>query len=136
MATRWLVLVLSQILPTNLMCANTSTTKDKDKKKAKSQLCSKELTYHSRTTNLREHLMNKHCGSYMTQDTKYGSKKKQGTLLQTFSKSKRCSDARAREIMDHITDFVPLDMQPVHVVKGEGFLRMMVYLEPGYKVSS
>ena len=39
-------------------------TKDKERKKAKCQLCSKELAFHGGTTNLREHLMNRHSGSY------------------------------------------------------------------------
>ena len=39
-------------------------TKDKECKKAKCQLCSKELAFHSSTTNFREHLMNRHSGSY------------------------------------------------------------------------
>ena len=34
-------------------------TKDKERKKAKCQLCSKEFVFHSGTTNLREHLMNR-----------------------------------------------------------------------------
>ena len=38
-------------------------TKGKERKKAKCQLCSKELVFHSGTTNLREHLMNRHSGS-------------------------------------------------------------------------
>lgn len=38
-------------------------TKGKERKKAKSQLCSKELAFHSGTTNLREHLMNRPSGS-------------------------------------------------------------------------
>ena len=39
-------------------------TEDKERKKAKCQLCSKELAFHSGTTNLHEHLMNRRSGSY------------------------------------------------------------------------
>ena len=38
-------------------------TKGKERKKAKCQLSSKELAFHSGTTNLREHLMKRHSGS-------------------------------------------------------------------------
>ena len=61
-------------------------SKDKDHKKAKCQLCSKEFTFHSGTTNLREHLMSQHGGHYKTQDTKCGSKEKQGTHFQNKAK--------------------------------------------------
>ena len=101
------------LLATNLMCGK------EDKTKCKCQVCSKEPAYYSGTTNLHEHLINKHSDSYKVQDTKYGSEEKQETLLPAF-RSLHCSDARAKEITYHITDFVALDMQLVHVVKGEG----------------
>ena len=59
-------------------------TKDKECKKAKCLLCSKELAFHSGTTNLREHLMNRHSGSYKGDGAK---KEKQGTL-QAFARPK------------------------------------------------
>ena len=57
-----------------------------ERKKAKCQLCSKELAFHSGTTNLHEHLMNRHSGSYKGDGVK---KKKQG-ILQAFARPKRC----------------------------------------------
>ena len=88
-------------------------TKDKERKKAKCLLCSKELAFHSGTTNLREHLMNRHSGSYKGDGTK---KEKQGTL-QAFARPKRYFEARTKEITDCIANFVALDMRPVRVVK-------------------
>ena len=55
--------------------------------KTKCELCSKELAFHSGTTNLREHLMNRYSGSYKGDGTK---KEKQRTL-QAFARPKRCS---------------------------------------------
>ena len=137
MATRWLVLVLSQVLllVTSLTCGNTSL-KIKTRRKLNASCVLRSLHTTAGLQICVSTFMNKHCGSYKAQDTKYGYKEKQGTLLQTFSKLKHCSDARVKEITDHITDFVALDMWPMHDVEGEGFLRMIVYLEPGYKVPS
>ena len=68
-------------------------TRDKERKKAKCQLCSKELAFHSGTTNLREHLVSKRSREYKT-DSK-SETKKQETLFQTLTKPKCCSEARA-----------------------------------------
>ena len=48
---------------------------------------SHRLAFHSGTTNLREHLMNRHSGSYKGDGVK---KEKQGTL-QAFTRPKRSS---------------------------------------------
>jgi len=61
-----MAVLLSQqvlLLATSLMFG-TILQKTKNTKKAKCLLCSKELAFHSGTTNLREHLMNRHSGSY------------------------------------------------------------------------
>ena len=108
-------------------------TKDKERKKAKCQLCSKELAFHSGTTNLRDHLMNRHSGTYKNEG---GKNEKQGTLLQTFARPRHCSEARAKEITDRIANFIVHDMRPIRVVEGQGFVQLLSYLEPGYKVPS
>ena len=64
--------------------------------------------------------MNRHSGSYKGDGAK---KEKQGTL-----------QAFAKEITDRIANFVVQDMRPVYVIEGQGFLKMLAYLEPGYKV--
>ena len=76
--------------------------------------------------------MNRHSGSYKGD----GAKKEKQGALQAFAGAKRCSEARAKEITDHIANFVALDMRPVCVLDGQGFLKMLAYLEPGYEVPS
>jgi len=44
------------------------------------------------------------------------------------------SEKRKKDITDKIADFVALDMRPVNIVGGEGFKRMVEFLEPGYTV--
>ena len=71
------------MLATSLMFGNIL----KECKKAKCQLCSKELAFHSGTTNLCEHLMNRHSGSYKGD----GEKKEKQRTLQAFASPKRYS---------------------------------------------
>ena len=57
-------------------------------------------------------------------------------MLQTFiSRNVALMLEQKRSLHDHRShrDFVALDMQPMHVIEGGGFLTMM---EPGYKVPS
>lgn len=47
-----------------------------------------------------------------------------------------CSIARSKEITDCITEMVAIDLCPLRIVEGEGFLSLIRYLEPGSKVLS
>lgn len=100
-------------------------------KKVKCLLCNppKEIAYHGGTTNLREHLASQHPLDYKKDAAKQ-------TSLLDFSKRSRCSEARAKQITELITDMVILDMRPLRLVEGAGFLQLMNYLEPAYKVPS
>jgi len=71
--------------------------------------------------------MNRHSGSYKGDGVK---KEKQGTL-QSFARPKHYSEARAKEIINCI---VAQDTRLMRVVEGQGFLKMLAYREPGYKV--
>jgi len=73
--------------------------------------------------------MNRHSGSYKGDGVK---KEKQGTL-QSFARPKHYSEARAKEIINYI---VAQDTRLMRVVEGQGFLKMLAYREPGYKVPS
>ena len=47
-----------------------------------------------------------------------------------------CFIARSKEITDCIAEMVAIDLRPLCIVEGEGFLSLLRYLEPGYKVTS
>ena len=47
-----------------------------------------------------------------------------------------CPPERATAITKHIAEFVARDLRPISVVDGQGFTRLLNYLEPGYKVPS
>ena len=99
--------------------------------KAKCSLCSKLLSYHGGTSNLWEHLLTQHPFNYKPK----ASTKKQGTL-DWFSKPRRCSEARTKDITDRIVSMLALDIRPVHMVEYEGFKDLMACLEPVYTVPS
>ena len=100
-------------------------------KKVKCLLCNppKEISYHMGTTNLREHLTSQH-------PLDYKNNKAKQTSLFDFSTRSRCSEARSKQITELIVDTVILDMHPMRLVEGTGFLKLMNYLEPSYKVPS
>ena len=49
---------------------------------------------------------------------------------------RKCSAQHASAITDLIAEFVAQDLRPLRVVEGEGFKRLMGYIEPDYKVPS
>ena len=100
-------------------------------KKVRCILChpQKDFAFHGGTTNLREHLSSKH-------PLEYKAETKKQTTLFDYTKHSRCSEARKRNITSLILDMVAIDLRPLRLVEGEGFNKLMEYLEPGYKVPS
>ena len=100
-------------------------------KKVLCMLCNpqKEISYHGGTGNLRDHLTSQHSSVYKS------DKAKQTSFLE-FIKHSRCSEACAKEITNLIVNMVILNMRPLRVVEGTGFLQLMNYVEPSYKVPS
>ena len=100
-------------------------------KKVRCILChpQKDFAFHGGTTNLREHLSSKH-------PLEYKAETKKQTTLFDYTKHSRCSEARKRNITSLILDMVAIDLRPLRLVEGEGFKKLMEYLEPGYKVPS
>ena len=116
--------------------------KIKDAPKARCTLCNKELSYRGGTTNLRTHLECKHSLLYTHEARKTDSQcssrqasSKQGSL-DGYVKSQHCSEARATAITERLVNMVALDLKPIHMVEEKGFLKLLYYLEPGYKVPS
>ena len=56
--------------------------------------------------------------------------------LDIFSKQQYCSEARASAIMERIVNMIAIDLKLIRMVEEEGFLKLMDYLEPNYKVPS
>ena len=108
----------------------------KKKNRVKCKICTKGIAYSGGTTNLREHLVAKHPLQYKGQpSSSKSSPKQQGTLL-SFTRPTRCSEPRAKEITDRISYMITADTRPIQMVEGEGFCRLITYLEPGYTIPS
>ena len=93
------------------------------------RLCAKQLAYHGGTTNLRDHLTRVHMDKY-----KPAKRTDDQPSLETFVW--KCSDARAKLINELIVDVVTMDIRPLAIVDGEGMRRLLLYLEPGYRLPS
>ena len=100
----------------------------KKDKSALCKICNKEYAYHGRTSNLRDHLIHVH-------PSKLHSPLNQSSLDPYLSHSK-CSDARAKRIMEHVVNVVICDHRPAAPVEGAGFKALMNYVESGYRVPS
>ena len=109
-------------------------TKTSDKKKAVCSICQKELSYSGGTTNLCDHLTLKHTLQYFpTSRATTGSKT---TTLDGFVKSSKCSESRAKSIMDRVSQMIVQDLRPIRIVEYKGFKNLLSYLEPGYTLPS
>ena len=107
-------------------------SKSADKRKAVCSICDKELSYSGGTTNLRDHLEEKH-------SVKYSTTSKPTTLCTTmddFVKRMKCSEACAKNITDRVSQMIVQDLRPIRIVECEGFRTLLSYLEPGYTLPS
>ena len=103
-------------------------------KKVLCLLCNphKEISYQGGTVNLRDHLSSQHSSVYKTSTS---DKAKQTTLLD-YGKRSCCSEARAKDITNLIMNMIIFDMRPLRLVESTGFLQLMSFVEPSYKVPS
>ena len=86
-------------------------------------------------TNLMRHVQAKHPEEHKRMSSVAESKNARQTTL-TGGIFSKCSPQRSGEITDRIAQFLSLDLRPLSVVEGEGFKRLMAFVEPGYKVPS
>ena len=106
-------------------------TKDTGRKKMLCRLCNNEYSYLGATSNLIRY----HKDKYKRNDT-VGSGNKQQTSMDTFLNRHKCTPARSKKIIELIAFMVTKDLRPAAVVDGEGFKRLLSFLEPGYVVPS
>ena len=87
----------------------------------------------TRSSNLRNHLRDVHKVDFA--DAAGGDKPKQGGIS-SFFKPTKVSPARSTSCDDRVVESVCRDLRPASVVTGDGFLSLVNFLEPGYRVPS
>ena len=105
----------------------------KDVKRVQCLLCTQQLT-DGGTSNLMNDLQATHLEEYKRCTNDSSKSCKTQSTLHRFSRM--CPPERATAITKCIAEFVAWDLRPISVVDGQGFTRLMNYLEPGYKVPS
>ena len=90
------------------------------------KICNKEYAYHGGSSNLHDHLTWAH-------PSKLHSPQNQSSL-DPYLSHRKCSDARAKRITEHIVDMVTCDLCPAALVEGAGLKVLMNYIEPSYHV--
>ena len=109
--------------------------KNTGRKKVLCQLCNNEYSYLGTTSSLRDHLICYHKDKYKRNDTIKSSNKQQ-TSMDTFLNHHKCPPARSKKITELVALMVAKDLRPTAVVDGEGFKRLLSFLEPaGYAVA-
>ena len=58
------------------------------------------------------------------------------TSLVSYAKSQQCSEAKATAITERVVNLIALDLKLIWMVEGDGFVELLHYLEPGYKLPS
>ena len=109
--------------------------KNANGKKVQCRLCEHEYAYLGTTSNLRDHLVRYHKDKYKRSDT-IESGDKQQTSLDIFVNRHKCPPARAKKITELVALMVARDLRPAAIVDGEGFKRLLSFLEPGYVIPS
>ena len=99
------------------------------------KLCDQVLADGGGTTNLLNHLQSRHPEEYKRcrSPESQKSSSKQTSLSGIF---KTCTAQHAASISDRIADFVAMDLRPLSVVEGQGFKRLLNFVEPNYTVPS
>ena len=70
-------------------------------------------------------------------DTYRPAKETVATTQQTLeTATRKCSESRSKIISKVLVDVVTTDLRPIAIVEGEGMRRLLLYLEPGYRIPS
>ena len=97
------------------------------------KLCNQKVAHSGETTNLKTHLKAKHHPIFdeIFATNSSENQSSMDVFFQSKSVRKLPSDsARAIQLTDAVADFISIDLRPVSVVDGHGFLNLMNVAEP------
>lgn len=105
------------------------------------QLCGEKnkdgrLAYHRGTSSMREHLKRRHPATLDIHDASHGEAKRKQRKIISYTRNLVCSNSRSIAITELIAYVIIKDLRPVNLVNGQGFQKLIAYLEPGYKLPS
>lgn len=103
-----------------------------DKSKAVCKLCNFEINYHTNTTNMANHIRNKHAA----EQSKAASQPKIMAAMQSKVQKLPFNSPRAKGITEAIGEFLASDLVPLSIVEGKGFEHMCKAMVPAYEVPS
>ena len=104
-------------------------------KKVQCRLCKNEYAYLGTTSNLRDHLIRYHKDKYKWSDA-IESGDRQQTSLDIFVNRHKCPAARSKRITELLALMIARYLRSAAIVEGEGFKRLLSFLEPGYVIPS
>ena len=109
-------------------------------KSVKCTLCNTILTYHGGTSSMRSHLSGKHdrmiTVNHDSTTSSDSSCSSQSSMDSFVGVKRKCSSDRATKVTKLVCEMVARDLRPVSIVEGDGFKRLINYLEPEYRVPS
>jgi hypothetical protein len=97
-------------------------------KKVECLLCNNMYAYHGGTSNLRDHFQRSHSQEFC--------KPTKQPTMDTFMHRSTCPSSCSTEITSLMVNMIFRELQPVAIVKGNGFRELFRFVEPGYKVPS
>ena len=99
-----------------------------DDKTVKCMLCSTELTYTGRTSNMLNHMRIKHQSENKT------TIDNQNNMKRCVNSPRKISASQSERITQAIADMIVKDYVPLNIVDSEGFVNLMNLVAPDYKV--
>ncbi len=93
------------------------------------KLCNVKLAYNNSTGAMRNHIQYRHVGVSLE-----ASQSQQMSITSFTTTHCRCDFIRTEKITELISEMISKDLMPLSFVEGEGFRKLMDFVEPEYRV--
>uniref|UniRef100_A0A671L3S2 BED-type domain-containing protein n=1 Tax=Sinocyclocheilus anshuiensis TaxID=1608454 RepID=A0A671L3S2_9TELE len=95
------------------------------------KLCNVKLAYNNSTGAMRNHIQYRHVGVRLDLEA---SQSQQMSVTSFTTTRRRCDPVHAEKITELISEMISRDLLPLSFVEGEGFRKLMDFVEPEYRV--
>ena len=104
----------------------------KGDEKVECKICKKSLSYKgSNTSGMKRHLASVH----KIHDSDKGAGPSRQAAITGYTKPTVCRESKANQISSLIGEMIAIDSLPISIVEKDGFVKLMEFLEPAYKIS-